>query len=130
MERERIEGAVRARCAERDNVVAVYLFGSQARGTARRSSDIDLAVLYREPPSSGLEALSLPLEGDLEAALGVPVQVLALNAAPPDVVHRVLRDGVLLLERDASARVAFEVRARNEYFDLRPYLDEYRRTAS
>jgi hypothetical protein len=130
MERAQIEAAVRACCAERADVVAVYLFGSRARGNARPSSDIDLAVLYREPPSAGLEALSLPLEGDLEAALGVPVQALSLNLAPPDVIHRVLRDGVLLLERDASRRVAFEVRARNEYFDLRPYLDEYRRTAS
>jgi hypothetical protein len=50
-----------------------------------------------------------------------------LNTAPPDLVHRVLRDGVLVLERDASARIRFEVRARNEYFDLRPRLDEYRR---
>jgi predicted nucleotidyltransferase len=130
MKREQIEAAVHAHCSQRADVVAVYLFGSRARGTARPSSDVDLAVLYREPQQPGLEALSLPLEGDLEAALGVPVQVLSLNLAPPDVIHRVLRDGVLLLERDASRRVAFEVRSRNEYFDVRPYLDEYRRTPS
>jgi hypothetical protein len=44
-----------------------------------------------------------------------------------DLVHRVLRDGVLLLERDRSARIRFEVRARNDYFDLLPHLRRYRR---
>ena len=130
MELGQIDAAVRACCAGRGDVVAVYLFGSRARGTERASSDVDLAVLYRAAPPAGLEALSLPLEGELEAALRVPTQVLTLNLAPPEVIHRVLRDSVLLLERDASQRVAFEVRARNEYFDVRPHLDEYRRTPS
>ncbi len=38
-----------------------------------------------------------------------------------------LRDGVLLLDRDPSARIRFEVRARNEFFDLQPILALYRR---
>jgi hypothetical protein len=46
-----------------------------------------------------------------------------------DLAHRVLRDGLLLLERDRSARIRFEVRARNEYFDLLPHLRRYRRKA-
>lgn len=130
MDTNLIEAAVRGHCAQRRDVVAVYLHGSRARGTARASSDVDIAVLYEEPPPPGLEALSLPLEAELEQDLGIPVQLLTLNTAPPDVVHRVLRDAVLLFERDASTRVAFEVRARNEYFDVQPYLDEYRRAAS
>jgi len=44
-----------------------------------------------------------------------------------DLVHRVLRDSLLLAERDRSARIRFEVRSRNEYFDLLPFLRRYRR---
>lgn len=55
------------------------------------------------------------------------VDLVVLNAASPDLVHRVLRDGILLLERDRPARIAFEVRARNAYFDLQPVLARYRR---
>ena len=62
--------------------------------------------------------------------LGVPVQVVALNHAPVDLVHRVLRDGKLLVDRDPSARIRFEVRARNEFFDLKPILDRYRAARS
>jgi hypothetical protein len=58
------------------------------------------------------------------------VQVIVLNDAPPDLVHRVLRDGVLVLDRDPPLRVHFEVRARNEYFDVKPFLDQYRRYRS
>jgi hypothetical protein len=31
-------------------------------------------------------------------------------------------------DRNPSARIRFEVKARNEYFDLLPYLRQYRRT--
>lgn len=127
MDRARIEAAVRARFFGRQDIAAVYLHGSQARGTANAASDVDIAVLYRDTPPRGLEALSLALEAELEAELGIRVQAVTLNTAPPDLVHRILRDQDLLLERDAAVRIDFEIRARNEYFDIRPYLDEYRR---
>jgi len=38
----------------------------------------------------------------------------------------VLRDGRLVVDRDRSARIAFEVRTRNEAFDLEPILRRYR----
>ena len=107
-------------------IVAVYLYGSRARGTARPASDVDLGILYREDPAMTLEGLPLDLEADLERALGVPVQIVALNQAPVDLIHRVLRDGKLILDRDRSRRIRFEVKARNEFFDLRPILERYR----
>ena len=47
---------------------------------------------------------------------------------PGGDTHDQLRDAALVIEPDPSAPVRFEVRARNEYWDLKPYLDEYRRT--
>ena len=38
-----------------------------------------------------------------------------------------LRDGSLVLDRDRAARIRFEVRSRNEYFDLAPIRRRYRR---
>lgn len=108
-------------------IAAAYLFGSVARGTAGPDSDVDLAVLYAADPPGTLEARPFRLEAELERALGRPVQVVLLNDAPADLVHRVLRDGRLVLERDRSARIRFEVRARAEYFDLLPILRRYRR---
>ena len=108
-------------------LVAAYLFGSVARATASATSDIDIGILFRTPPPGRLNDLRFDLEGLLERALGQTVQVVVLNQAPPDLIHRVLRDGRLLVDRDRAARIRFEVRARNEYFDLVPVLNRYRR---
>lgn len=113
--------------SRRSNVVAVYLFGSVARSQAGPASDVDVAVLLAADPRPDLDGLLLGEETELETTLGVPVQLVVLNTAPCDLVHRVLRDGLLLLDRNSSARVQFEVRARNEFFDLQPVLDAYRK---
>jgi predicted nucleotidyltransferase len=113
--------------AEREGIAAAYLFGSVARGTAGPRSDVDVGILYDEDPPLTLEGLGLRLEGDLESLLGKPVQLVVLNHAPVDLAIRVLRDGKLLVDRDRSRRVDFEVKTHFEFFDLEPYLKLYRR---
>ena len=113
--------------AQTGEIIAAYLFGSVARGTSGTRSDVDVAVLYAATPPATLEGLPLDLASHIEPLVKRPVQVIVLNTAPADLVHRVLRDGVLLLDRDPSARIRFEVRARNEFFDLQPIRDRYRR---
>ena len=119
-------GALEQFFGSRNDVAAAWLFGSVARDTAREGSDVDVAVLFREPPEATLLAPPLVLEGELERALRVPVQIVSMHTAPSDLVHRVLCDGILVAEHDRSARVRFEVRARNEWFDLQPILRRYR----
>lgn len=109
-----------------DDVAAVYLFGSMARGTATAASDVDVGVLLSTEPAGDLSGLLLGVEADLENALERDVQIVVLNTAPCDLVHRVLRDARLVLDRRPSVRVAFEIRARNEFFDLEPVLRQYR----
>jgi hypothetical protein len=122
------EKLTRAFQGEEADLVCAYLFGSAARGEDRPGSDVDVAVLFRDDPPRTLAGLHLDLADRLTGALGGRrVDLVVLNRAPVDLVHRVLRDGVLLLERDRSARIRFEVRARNEYFDLLPHLERYRR---
>jgi len=108
-------------------VLAVYLFGSVARGESGPGSDIDVGVLFATDPPATLGAPQFALEAAMERRLGSPVQVVALNRAAADLVHRVLRDGRLVLDRDRAARIRFEVRSRNEYFDLAPIRRLYRR---
>ncbi|MFO8155527.1 MAG: type VII toxin-antitoxin system MntA family adenylyltransferase antitoxin [Pseudomonadota bacterium] len=111
-------------------MASLYLFGSRARGEADAKSDVDLGVLYREEPRSSLEGLGLDIADAVTEATGLEADVVVLNRAPPDLVHRVLRDGILVLETDRSARIGFEVRSRAEYLDLLPYLREYRRASA
>lgn len=127
MDCEAIERRLRdffASRAEVEGIAAAYLFGSVARGTARPDSDVDVGVLYSGEPPRGLDAFRL--EGEIESLLGLPVQVVTLDTAPPDLVHRVLC-GKLLVDHDPSRRVRFTVQAENEFFDIQPDLHLYRR---
>jgi uncharacterized protein len=108
-------------------VAAVYLFGSFARGTAGPRSDIDLGLLYAEPPGGKLQDQPFLMEAELSERLQRPVQCVVMNLAPPDLVHRILRAQQLLLDLAPSLRVRFEVAARNRYFDLKPILERYRK---
>lgn len=107
-------------------LAAAYLFGSTARGAAGPGSDIDIGLLYETAPAPALSAQPLLAKAELESLLGRYVDLVVLNTAPVDLVHRVLSEGLLLLQPKPSSRIAFEVRARNEYFDLLPFLRRYR----
>jgi predicted nucleotidyltransferase len=113
--------------AEAEGIAAAWLFGSVARGTARAGSDVDVGVLFQEDPPRTLEGYRFDLEAELERLLRAPVQLVVMNRAPVDLTRRIFRDGKLLVNQDPSRRIRFEVRTRNEYWDLEPYLRLYRR---
>src|SRR5829696_7073944 len=110
MDREALISKLHDRLAETGpELVAAWLYGSFARGTQRKDSDVDIALLLREPPGIELDNPASRLEIALEEVLGREVQAVVANSAPPDLLHRVFRDGVLLLDRDRRFRILFEV---------------------
>lgn len=127
MSRDDLEQRLAEYFRNRTDVCAVYLFGSRAEGTERPDSDVDIGLLYFHPPRATLSDMPFRDEAELGEQLGAPVQLVVMNAAPADLVHQVLRAQRLLLDKDPSFRVRFEVERRNEYFDLKPVLDSYRR---
>lgn len=119
--RERLTAAL-----DREHVVAAYLSGSQAAGTAGPLSDVDVAVVA-DPSLSDRERFELRLELAAEAGRTLAtseVDVVVLNDAPPLLRQRVIRDGALLVERDARERIRFATRALLDYLDTKPLRDE------
>ena len=122
-----IQDAIRSILAEESQMpVCAYLFGSRARDDCRQDSDADIAVLYAVDPPRTLSGMGFELQDKLEHALRLPVDLIVLNHARPELIHSILQDGQLLYDDAPSIRVAFEVKARREYFDVLPYLREYR----
>ena len=117
--------SLRAAFADED-CVAAWLFGSQARGDAGEQSDADIGVLFGRPRPARLDELPTRLHGKLEQAAGREIDLVVLDGADPDLVHRVLRDGLLLADHQPGRRIAFEVRMRNLWFDLEPVRRAYR----
>ena len=128
VERETVIQRLQSLLAQSEAAIScAYLFGSVARDEAKLDSDIDVAILFKEVPPATLLGPVATLQADMEEALGREVDLIVLNRAGPDLIHRILRDGELLTEPDRSHRIRFEVDSRNRYFDLLPYLQEYRR---
>jgi len=122
-----IEGSLEHALADEPAVVCAWLFGSVARGTARPDSDVDVAVLADLPSGMDTLAWRSELEARLSRQVRRTVQIVAVDRAPADLVRRVLRDGLLLVDRDRKRRVALEVRKRIEYFDMTPVWRRIRR---
>lgn len=100
-----------------------YLFGSRARGTSRRDSDADIAVLT----DRRLDLLEREVLSDrLAQALGVPeVDLVMLEEASLELRGHVVQEGTLVHSADEPRRVAFEARTRSEWFDYRPTLEAH-----
>jgi uncharacterized protein len=108
-------------------VVAAYLYGSWARGEQGSGSDLDLAFWRDAPSESNFDAQPFRLAVRIEEELGIETDLVELNHAPADLIHEVLRDGIVILDRDPALRARLEVRARAEYLDILPALQRYRR---
>jgi len=106
-------------------VLVAYLFGSQACGKPHPRSDIDIAVLLQEGLSSlERQRWRLALIARLSRAFRTDdVDVVVLNEAPPMLRYEVIRPRHILFCRDEGARVAFEVRTMQEWFDWKPRFD-------
>jgi len=113
-ERERL-----VRALDRDPVAAAYLFGSQASGGAGPLSDVDIAVVLL-PGFAGAGARSDLFAAVVEALGTGEVDLVMADRAPPPLRHRIVRDGLRLVDRAPRTRVRFETRALLDYLDTLP----------
>lgn len=99
-------------------IPCAWLFGSTARGEAGPLSDVDVAVLLDESvPRENYLDLAAALAEELERC-APRIDLVVLNQASPALRHRVILDGLLLLERDPRQRIEFEVRSIREALDF------------
>lgn len=115
--------ALRKLFASDPRVLAVFLFGSQADGTATARSDIDLAVLFGRD-------LDFKAELDFQVALCdvleiyEKVDVVNLNRVPLRLRYRAI-SGKLLYARDEVPVADFVERTLIEYPDCKYRLDRF-----
>jgi predicted nucleotidyltransferase len=103
------------RLARDPRVLAVYGFGSRARGEAGPRSDVDVAVLL-ERRLDLREELRLRAEV-VDELRRDDVDLVVLNQAPPLLRYEVVAAGRRLFARDEETADLFEERAARECFD-------------
>ena len=106
--------ALRSALQDDPDVRLAVVFGSTARGTPARRSDLDLGIMG--VPASRLPALAVRLA----RMAGREVDLIPLDTAPPLLRVEIARDGILLLERDPGLWSAFRARAMVDWWDWAP----------
>mgnify|MGYP006286494137 CR=1 FL=1 len=102
-------------CAACPHVIAGYVFGSWAKGTARENSDVDVAILIAYGTEHAFDYLEFKVQ--LERRLNRDVDLVLLNQAGEIIKYLIRRDGVRVFERDPRKRKDWEIRSRKMYQD-------------
>lgn len=100
----------------------IYIFGSYAKGTNGKDSDLDIAV-FLEDNYNALDKLTLIGEF-IDIFKRNDIDLVILNDANSVLKHQVIKYGKLLYMQDEDIKVNFEVRTLKEYMDM----EHFRRT--
>jgi len=110
--------AVRDALLADERVSAAILFGSAAKGVARASSDLDVALVARSArDAAGIDAQYLDLVGRLTRAAGRDVQLVLLDIAEPVLGRQAFLGARVLFDREPSRTAEVLERILLEYFD-------------
>jgi predicted nucleotidyltransferase len=115
--------------SERPEIHFAYLFGSLAKGTQNRLSDVDVAVFLdpeflARPHAEHSYGYKAHLITELMSHLRTnQIDVVILNHASPFLRFQVLRDGIVICETNREERIQFQAQALSRYFDLKPFLE-------
>ena len=109
----------------KDEISALYVFGSAAHGKETAESDIDIAVLIndRKKGVKTYESLAKTYYAASPRLSSRPVDIVILNTASPFLKHRIIKTGKVLLDRNRKLRVRFTANAIIEYLDYKPIED-------
>lgn len=114
---------------ERHGILAAYLFGSRADGSAHPNSDYDFGILvmpFDREKHNLAYATRLGLEMEDAADLN-RADVVLLNTASIMMRFEIMKRGRLIYCRDHELRTDFEDVVIRDYLDFKPFLDQYYR---
>jgi len=109
-----LEEQLKQTAAPLPNIRLLVLFGSAARGSDRRGSDVDVGIILEESASRA------EVEAVLGRAAGRAIDIVDLNDAPPQLRFEIARDGRVLIERVPYAWADFRARAMIDWWDWAP----------
>jgi len=109
----------------RDEVSALYIFGSAANNKETSESDIDIAVLIndRKKGKKTCESLKKTYYSASPRFSLRTIDIVVLNTAPTFLKHRIIKTGKIVFDRNRRLRVRFVANAIIEYLDYKPIED-------
>lgn len=110
-----------------NNVILAYLFGSEAKGTSHRESDVDIGVLFNKKVQSRdyLKKEGKLIEFFSEIFPEREINIVNLNIASPLLKQVAILEGSLLYQRGDLDRTLFQIQTLHEYEDYLHLSDIY-----
>lgn len=110
-------------------IIAAYLFGSHADGSAYEGSDLDLGIMLDPASEQGFTLNDeLDLEAKIEAVLRTDkFDLVVINNVPLTLQFRIISPAKLIYVRDDDKRCEREEQIMLRYYDFQPRLQEFNR---
>jgi len=116
-----IKNRIKDYFSHRDNIAAVYLFGSHAAGKERSGSDVDIAILFQSgDPDIIRDSIDKYLV-DLSRLLKKDIHPVVLNHAGEMLLEQILSKGKCIVVNDRRKLALFKVAAFAKIFDFSYY---------
>ncbi len=100
----------------KEDVLLVFIFGSAINDRLTKESDIDIAVLFKRMPDF---KEILHLKDDLSELIKRETDIVILNNSSPVIRMQVLKNGVMVINKNSAVYNDFFVRTVKEYDDLK-----------
>ena len=117
-----IENQIKKYFTNKENVAAVYLYGSHASGNVHPGSDVDIAILFgnpdREIVNQSLEKFHVELSRNLRKDL----HLIAINFADEVLLKQIFKYGRCEVVNDSKKLAYFAMNALTKIADFQYYL--------
>jgi predicted nucleotidyltransferase len=112
------------------DVIALFVFGSLARGELKPLSDLDFGILL-DNQLSKIERFRKHIDLAVKFSKLIntdEIDIIILNDAPMRFIRKVLTTGKLVFERDRKALVDLCDRNSKMFLDFKYFVDDFNRT--
>jgi predicted nucleotidyltransferase len=106
---------------QKPDVVAVYLFGSYAKGRQRRTSDIDIGILLQSSDRTGALDKRIDYMVELSRLLKKDIHPVILNLASEALIRQIFLKGKCILVNDSQELAKFKMIMITRIADLGHY---------
>lgn len=118
---EKISNVLKAK----EHIIFAYIFGSFV--SEESFKDIDIGIFISNSEIKPSLTQELEMEGELEDAIHIPVDVRIINKAPLSFIYNILKNRIIIVDNNKSLRADFEGLVYKNYFDFQYLRKEYLR---
>lgn len=112
---------------KKPSIIFAYLFGSMATKENNAGSDWDIAIYLKKYPLKNNPWIRFTIQAELSAILKTnTIDIVILNTIQePSFAFDIINNSIILVDKNPSERIIYEVKVMNRYFDWQYFLKRH-----